>query len=122
MMDVAMHLSHSVAPETLAAGGEERLIQSYLDALHKCRSEATADVTPYPLEMAHKHYKLAVLDYARFVISRFWSTSTSPESFAAKASTPNTTMVNRNVEAAFRFIERVDRYLSEFEQERADCK
>ena len=127
MADVAMHLSHSVAPETLADGGEERLIDAYLAALAAARAGAdsgggggggadgSGDVQPvYDRETAMRHYRLAVIDYGRFVVGRFWSAA-SPESFEAKARSPNTTLVNRDCNAALQFVRRIDAALAYFE-------
>ncbi|KAK3279066.1 hypothetical protein CYMTET_13031 [Cymbomonas tetramitiformis] len=65
MADVAMHLSHSVAPADLADGGEERLLDAYLQALEVARGNEAAE---YPRELALRHYRLAVVDYGRFVV------------------------------------------------------
>ena len=113
MADVAMHLQHAITPADLADGGEERLVDGYLAALAEARG---ADAAPYPRETALRHYKLAVVDYGRFIVGRFWVNAT-PESFAAKANSANTVLVNRNQEAALAFVERLDRYLKEFEAE-----
>lgn len=114
MADVAMHLQHAITPADLADGGEERLVDGYLAALAEARGHA--DAAPYPRETALRHYKLAVVDYGRFIVGRFWVNAT-PESFAAKANSANTVLVNRNQEAALAFVERMDRYLKEFEAE-----
>ena len=126
MADVAMHLSHSVAPETLAHGGERRLLESYLDSFRSARraikdaeggdSGASDGADEYPLDVALRHYRLGVVDYGRFVVARFW-TAASPEAFAKKAASPNTTLVNRNVGAALAFVERVHEALLEIEKE-----
>ena len=64
MCDVAMLLAHSVSPTTLAGGGQERLIDAYLDALEE------KGVTNYDRSTAMRHFHLATVDYARFVVSR----------------------------------------------------
>lgn len=112
MADIGMLLSHSVAPDTLRDGGEERILDAYLDALADARGP---DAAPYPRETAMRDYRLAVIDYGRFVVSRFWGDA-SPETFAKKAEKPNTTLVNRNVEAALAFVERIDTCLRYFEE------
>ena len=72
----------------------------------------------YDRELALRHYRLAVVDYGRFVVGRFWTpAAANPEAFAKKAGSPNTTLVNRSVPAALAFVERVDRCLTLLEQE-----
>ena len=48
----------------------------------------------YPREVALGHYRLAVVDYARFMVSRFWGDA-SPQAVAKKKDSPNTTLPNR---------------------------
>jgi hypothetical protein len=109
--DVAMHLAHSVALSDLENGGEERLLDFYMQAL----KDANCD---YPRDTFLRHYKLAVADYGRFVIARFWAAGkTTPEAFQAKATVKNRTLVNRNAEAALRFIKRIDECLHFIEEE-----
>ena len=110
--DVAMHLQHAILPADLADGGEERLIDGYLAALAAARGPH-AD-TQYPREIALKHYRLGVVDYGRFIVGRFWTAAT-PETFAAKANSPNSGLWNRSVEAALGFVERIDRCLGQLE-------
>eukprot|EP01052_Picozoa_sp_SAG31_P021190 SAG31_NODE_1626_length_7710_cov_28.409933_5_plen_432_part_00 len=119
MSDVAMLLSHSVAPAQLRDGGELQLLEAYLSSLTPpngtlVRTEAKAGF--YPREVALRHYKLGLCDYARFVCSRFW-TDASPETFASRADRPNTTLVNRSVDAALCFVQRVDAALADLEGE-----
>ena len=64
----------------------------------------------YPDEIASRHYDLAVVDYARFVIGRFW-TDISHETLQKKADKPNVTLPNRSLKAALRFVDNVDRCL-----------
>jgi len=112
MSDVAFLLAHSVAPCTLDNGGEERLINGFLHTLNEARRPGT---TAYSEELALWHYRLAVVDYGRFMISRFWGDS-SPEVFAKKADKPNVTLPNRNVEAALRFVRNIDSCLRSLEE------
>ena len=49
-----------------------------------------------------------MVDYGRFVIARFWGDA-SPDSFEKRAGNPNTTLVNRDMAAAFAFVERLER-------------
>jgi len=60
---------------------------------------------------------LACVDYARFIMGRFWRTA-SPETFENKRGSGNTTLINRDVDAAMAFVEKVDGYLEMFEKER----
>lgn len=122
MSDVAMHVVHAVRPEDLADGGEEALVDGYLDALHSAlvasaTADSTAVVEHYPRDIAYRHYRLALVDYFRFILGRFYGSST-PEQFEKKKDLENRTLVNRNLEAAVAFVDRVDRYLSEFEEEK----
>ena len=55
-----------------------------------------------------QHYRLACVDYLRFAMGRFWRSS----------SNKNITLINRNLEAAVTFIERVYGYLADFEKEK----
>ena len=113
MSDVAMHLVHALVPADLDFGGEEALVDGYLAALAKARGAAA---TPYPRDVAMRHFRLATCDYGRFVMGRFWSSAT-PERFAAAAASPNVVLANRNLASALRFVERISVYLSEFEEE-----
>ena len=101
MCDVAMLLAHSVSPTTLAGGGQQRLIDAYLDALEE------KGVTNYDRSTAMRHFHLATVDYARFVVSRFWA-GASAATFAKRAANPNVCLPNRDVEAALCFAERID--------------
>lgn len=105
MCDVAMLLSHSVAPDTLAGGGQERLLGVYLDAL------AERGIVGYDRTTATRHFHLATVDYARFVLSRFWG-GASAAAFAKRAANPNVCLPNRDVAAAIRFVDRVDASLT----------
>ena len=66
-----------------------------------------------------RHYRLACVDYHHFIIGRFWRTA-GPESFEKKNGSKNTTLINRNLDAALTFIQKVDGYLEVFEQERKE--
>ena len=121
LSDVAMHVAHALRPEDLENGGEEALVDQYLTALDAERRRTTKaedlhSYRPYQRELAMKHYKLATVDYFRFILGRFWRVA-SPETFEKRKDSPNSTLVNRNVEAALAFVERVDRYLAEIEIE-----
>ena len=118
MADVSMHLVHAIAPADLDLdGGEEKLIDGYLAALaEKLKAARGADAPEYPRELALRHFRLGVVDYGRFVVGRFWTAAT-PESFAAKADSPNSGLWNRRVDAALGLVARIDRYLQIFEAE-----
>lgn len=106
MSDVAMHIHHAVNPEDLD-NGEESLVEYYLSTLHDLGCE-------YPEEVAKRHYKLAVVDYARFFMGRMWKTAT-PETMEQKKDNKNIANINRSIPSAMRFVKVVDRYLDEIE-------
>ncbi len=112
MSDVAMHITHAVPPRNLVDGGEEQLVAKYLRALH----EALPDNYSYPKDVAMRHYRLAVIDYFRFVMGRLWRGATL-ETFEKRKDSMNSVYVNRNIDAAINFIERADKYLAEIEKE-----
>lgn len=114
MGDVAMHIHHAVRPEDLADGGEEALVQHYLDELN--RRLQTQGKPGYTQDVAWKHYRYSVVDYGRFILGRFWKVAT-PETFAKKQNSKNTTLVNRDVAAAMAYVGRLDRYLTKIEAE-----
>lgn len=120
MSDVAMFIAHALEAKSLCDGGEERLVDVYLQALQSARQrmDGSAAVQPYARETALRHYRLATVDYGRFVMGRFWSTA-SGASFEKSKANANVTLVNRNAEAALAFVERIDRYLKVFEEERS---
>jgi len=117
MSDLGMHIVHANLPSELDDGGEESLIESYLTALESMMSARTGREWVYPRKVAMRHYRLACVDYLRFIMGRFWRSAT-PESFEKKKYSKNTTLINRNLDAALRFIEKCDEYLAEFEGER----
>jgi Ecdysteroid kinase-like family len=114
MQDVGMHVHHAVRPADLANGGEMRLVEHYWTVLNDLLKQRGMD--PYPREVAMRHYRLSVVDYFRFFLGRFWKSAT-PESFGKKASSKNTALINRDVEAAFAFLERVQEYVVQLEME-----
>ncbi len=111
MSDVAMHITHALHPDHLINGGEEALVEVYLDAL----SEALPNHS-YPKDVAIRHYRLATVDYFRFVLGRLWRGVTL-ETFEKRKDSKNSVFVNRNVDAAICFIERADKYLAAIENE-----
>lgn len=116
MQDVGMHIHHAVRPADLANGGEMLLVDHYLTELNSLLQQRGFE--EYPRETAMQHYRLAVVDYFRFFLGRFWKSAT-PDSFAKKATSKNTALINRDVEAAFAFLERVQGYLMLVEAEKA---
>jgi hypothetical protein len=117
MSDVGMHIVHAVLPQDLENGGEEKLLKGYLRALEEAVSRRRGQNWTYPRDIAMRHYQLACIDYLRFILGRFWRSAT-PESFDKKKASKNTTLINRNVNAAMSFIEKVDKYLEVFEKEK----
>uniref|UniRef100_A0A7S4J0A3 Aminoglycoside phosphotransferase domain-containing protein n=1 Tax=Odontella aurita TaxID=265563 RepID=A0A7S4J0A3_9STRA len=126
MSDVGMHIVHAVLPTDLKNGGEEQLLDGYILALEGAvnrnnnnmdNGEGTA--WTYPRDVAMRHYQLACIDYLRFIMGRFWRIAT-PESFEKKKGSKNTTLINRNLDSAMAFIEKVDRYLEVFEKEKSE--
>ena len=113
MSDAAMH-TYALRPENLVDGGEEKLVEQYLDALER----ALPDHQSYPRDVAMRHYRLAVIDYFRFVMGRLWRGATL-ETFEKRKDSKNSVYVNRSIEAAINFIERADKYLTEIEIEAA---
>jgi thiamine kinase-like enzyme len=112
MSDVAMHIHHAILPQDLSNGGEEALVDHYWQTIKKLLPSGMS----YPRDIAQWHYKMAVVDYGRFVLGRFWKSAT-PEAFLKQKDSPNATLINRNVAAAMAFIDRMERYLTEFEQQ-----
>jgi hypothetical protein len=116
MSDVAMHIHHAVKGEDLDKGGEEELIDHYIEVLN----EMLGPEHTYPRDVALRHYRLACADYFRFLLGRFWKSAT-PETFEKRKSSKNTVLMNRNVESAFAFLARVDCHVTEIEKEAASC-
>jgi len=126
MSDVGMHIAHAIRPCDLINGGEETLIAGYISALEVAinhiaaqHGRQTKKKWDYPKETAMRHYRLACVDYLRFVMGRFWRNA-SPESFHKGKDNKNVTLLNRNCEAAMAFIEKVDCYLVDFEMEKRE--
>ena len=110
MSDVAMHIIHSVRPSS----DDEWLVDKYLEALQRAFSPRTF---AYPRETAMRHYRLACVDYVRFIMGRFWRDATE-DSFRKMRLSKNTTLINRDVDAAMSWIAKVDVFLHEFEMEK----
>jgi thiamine kinase-like enzyme len=116
MSDVAMHIHHAVKPEDLENGGEGELLDHYLEQLNQRLGASRT----YPKDVALRHYRLACADYFRFLLGRFWKSAT-PESFENKKDSKNTVLMNRNLEAALAFLNRVEQHVTEIEKEHAVC-
>mmetsp|Transcript_24838 Transcript_24838/g.28719 ORF Transcript_24838/g.28719 Transcript_24838/m.28719 type:complete len:441 (-) Transcript_24838:29-1351(-) len=114
LSDVAMHITHAVVPSDLANGGEEKLVEYYLSELRNALPPSQKDL--YPKTVAMRHYRLATVDYFRFVLGRLWKGVTL-ESFEKRKDSKNAVLVNRSVEAALAFIQRVDKYTEIIENE-----
>jgi hypothetical protein len=71
--------------------------------------------------VALRHYRLAVADYFRFFLGRFWKSAT-PQSFETKKDSKNTALINRDVDAALAFLDRVDRYVAQIQKEKGECE
>ena len=132
--DLALHIHHAVRPELLDNGGEEALLRYYWETLHELlrssnslpqvsqeepnvnQDETTTTTTElYPWSVFLRHYRLAVVDYGRFIMALMWKNATL-ETMAKKKDNPNVTLINRDPKAAMAFIQRVDHYLTELEQ------
>ena len=112
--DVAMHITHAVHPTDLQNGGEEELVEAYLQYFYNALPADKKNV--YSKVDALRHYRFATVDYFRFVLGRLWRGATL-ESFEKKKNSKNAVLVSRNIEAALAFIERTERYLKEIENE-----
>jgi len=116
MSDVAMLINHAVEAEDLNNGGESLLIDHYISVLNQKLSTRSTP-SEYPKDVAMWHYKVAVADYFRFFLGRFWKTAT-PKSFEQKKDSQNTALINRDRDAAMRFLGRAKTFVSEIEDER----
>jgi hypothetical protein len=114
MLDVAMHLYHSVSLDAMVDGGEERLLRFY----HRRLTEriGPGKALRYPFHTAMRHYRICLVDYARVVLSYFFK-GASPASFAAKAEKENCGLVYRHLGCAMRFVEEVEKAVSFLEAE-----
>eukprot|EP00980_Cylindrotheca_fusiformis_P005724 scaffold1194_cov127-Cylindrotheca_fusiformis.AAC.1 len=116
MSDVAMHIHHAVKAEDLDNGGEELLLDHYLNQLN----DQLGPSRTYPKDVALRHYRLACADYFRFLLGRFWKSAT-PETFAKRKDSKNTVLMNRNLDSALAFLDRVEKHMTEIEKEYAVC-
>mmetsp|Transcript_1269 Transcript_1269/g.1815 ORF Transcript_1269/g.1815 Transcript_1269/m.1815 type:complete len:547 (+) Transcript_1269:53-1693(+) len=134
MIDVAMHIVHAVLPEDQENHGELSLVKYYLACLHECLEKVNSKnfnalsdsgkkvisvenfKSPYTIDESMRHYKLACIDYLRFIMGRFWKTA-SVESFHKLKSSMNFSLLNRDIVAAVVFIKKVDGYMTDVEKE-----
>ena len=114
MSDVAMHVAHVALPEDLENGMEGILVKEYYTTLQEALPDELKSA--YTEEDAIRHYQFAVVDYFRFILGRQWNKATL-DVFAKRSKDTNFAMVNRSVEAALKFAERTDRYLTIIEKE-----
>lgn len=114
MSDVAMHVYHALRPNEI---DEEALVTGYLDALSKARLVCNQNAVPYPKDVAMRHFRLAVIDYFRFFLGRFWNVATI-ETMKQKKHSRNSNLINRDPDAAMAFVATVDRFLTEYENEK----
>ena len=124
MQDVAMHIHHAVRPTDLANGGEMELVDYYLTVLNDLLNQKETSQTEqqfYPRDVALRHYQLSFVDYLRFFLGRFWVSAT-PESFVKKKDSKNTALINRDMDAAFAFLERAYNYVNQIELEKEEAE
>ena len=128
MRDVAYHITHAVEVDALAPeGAEEALVRCYCNSL-RTRLAASAKAaggvaSAYDDAIAMRHYRLACVDYARLLLTRF-VTDASEGAFAAANAAPramNIGVIFRDVRAAPRFIRRLDAHLAVLEAEQTSA-
>lgn len=134
MSDVAFLMTHSVTPALLdnrLAGyeeddavdvdrskglplgqGELQLVRDYYISLQRAGGKR---VEKYSWDLAVRDYVIGLLDYGRFVITRFWADA-GPDTFAKKAANPNVMLPNRDAASAVRFALHMQRCLSWYEE------
>ena len=111
MADVAMHIIHALHPENKKNGEEEKLV---LDIYLKTLNDHGIS---FDQKTALKHYDYGIIDYARFMFGRFYGESSTLENFEKRKDSMNVSYVNRNVDAAFAFAERVNIALRRVEKD-----
>ncbi|DAZ97098.1 TPA: hypothetical protein N0F65_010421 [Lagenidium giganteum] len=112
-LDVANLLNTSVSMAALEH--EDELLRHYFDAWTAAMTEAAAPA--YSFQEFQRHYELALLEYARVLISRFWKGMT-PISCAAKGGNSNCGLGYRSLPHVLRLVERMDQALQLVESER----
>lgn len=112
MSDVAYHLTHAVGLDALQQdSGERGLILFYLAEL-RARLPVTACLTD---EVAVRQYTLALLDYARLLLSRFVTSPAECEAVGRSERKANVGVAYRDSRAAVALVERVEAALSDME-------
>ena len=117
MTDVATLIIGSVEFEAGAAE-EQVLVDHYCRELRKRLSPQAA--AAYSTEVAMRHYRLSVLDYARSLMSRGMVKDASPEAFAAsnaRGDSKNIPMYKKDPRVAPRLVALLDAHLRSFELE-----
>lgn len=110
-IDLAMFLPHSVDPKDMDDHSKiDRLLRVYHSALMENVQDGE-----YSFCSFKRHFTIASLDYARFVIARFFKGAT-PAGFEKKKNEPNVGLIYRNVDACVAFLERVYDYIDEFQK------
>lgn len=124
-LDVAYLLNTSVSMDALAGGNEELLLRWYYDRFVALLADAPepsrAVEREYPFEAFRRHYALATLEYARVLLSNFWSGMT-PATCAAKFTNTNCGLGYRSVPHVLRMIAKLDEGLLMVEHERANAE
>jgi hypothetical protein len=115
MSDLAMHIAQIALAEDLDNHDiEAKLVEHYYDCLIRSLPKDVQNV--YSKDEAWRHFRFATVDYFRFILGRQWKGVTM-EVFAKRNKNTNFAMVNRSIDAAFRFAKRSELYLREIEQE-----
>mmetsp|Transcript_5458 Transcript_5458/g.8115 ORF Transcript_5458/g.8115 Transcript_5458/m.8115 type:complete len:493 (+) Transcript_5458:31-1509(+) len=112
--DIAMHIPHAVHPTDLDNGGEEQLIQQYIQVFHDALPPHKREL--YSKEEIVRHYQFATVDYFRFIVGRMWK-GLNMDVFEKRRNLKNFAEFNRTLEAALAFIVRADKYLARIEEE-----
>jgi hypothetical protein len=93
---VATHIHHAVKPAAdLANGGEQELIDHYLDT----PISSLGGDTQYLRKVVTRPYRLVMADYFQFFFRRVWNSDTEK-----KKTSKNTALSNRDVVAAIAFL------------------
>ena len=114
MSDLAMHIAQIALAEDLDNGMETKLVEHYYKCFIRSLPSDTQNV--YSKDEAWRHFRFATVDYFRFILGRQWKGATM-QVFEKRNKNTNFAMVNRDIDAAFRFAKRSEVYLSEIEQE-----
>ena len=119
MSDLAMHIAQIALAEDLDNHDmEAKLVEHYYNCLIRSLPKDVVQ-NVYSKDEAWRHFRFATVDYFRFILGRQWKGITM-EVFAKRNKNTNFAMVNRSIDAAFRFAKRSELYLREIEQEMED--